>query len=77
MKEISVIRLDDGKEYYLVDDIFYNGIKYVLLSLVSDVKDICIRKVIVEDGEQVIAYLDEDEFDNIFNLFYEKNKALI
>ena len=77
MNDISIIRLDDGKEYYLVDNIVYNNVKYILLSFVSDVKDICIRKMLIENGEEIIAYLEEDEFDTIFNMFYEKNKALI
>lgn len=76
MKDMEIIKLDNGYEYYVVDTLIYNDIKYILLSFVSDVKDICVRKIEVLDGSEVISYLDEEEFDIVFDMFVKKNKAL-
>lgn len=77
MNEIEVITLDNGVEYYQIDSLVYNGVEYLLLSLVSNTKDICIRKIVFENNKEVISYLDDNEFDIIFKKFYEKNKALV
>ena len=51
--------------------------EYLLLSNVKNVKDSCIRKIEIENNEELICRLeDESEFDVILNLFMEKNKAL-
>ena len=55
----------------------YNNTEYLLLSNVKNVKDSCIRKIEIENNEEMICRLDdENEFDIILDLFMEKNKAL-
>lgn len=77
MVEINTVVLENGVEYTEVDDLIYNNTKYILLSNVKNVKDSCIRKLLVEDDEEYLERLENDhEFEQILNLFVEKNKAL-
>lgn len=77
MIEINTVILENGIEYTEVDDIVYDNVKYILLSNINDVKDSCIRKIIILNNEEYISKLDSDrEFDIVLSLFMEKNKAL-
>ena len=77
MTEINTVILENGIEYTEVDDIIYNNIRYILLSNIDNVKDSCIRKIVMLDSEEYISKLDSDsEFDMILSMFLEKNKAL-
>lgn len=77
MIDVSTYILENGVEYTEVDNLEYNNNKYILLSNINNVKDSCIRKLIIEDSEEYIYRLDNDsEFDTILNLFIEKNKGL-
>lgn len=77
MIEVNTMILENGVEYTEVDNLIYNNIKYVLLSNIDNVKDSCIRKISVENDKVYVCRLkDEIEFDEILNLFLEKNKAL-
>lgn len=77
MIDINTIVLENGVEYTEVDDLVYENTRYILLSNVDNVRDSCIRKIIVIDDLEYISELDNDkEFDNILKLFLEKNKAL-
>ena len=77
MMEVNTIILENGVEYTEVDNLLYNDIKYVLLSNIKNVKDSCIRKIIIKDNEEYIYRLnDQNEFDMILKLFLKKNEAL-
>ena len=77
MVDIRTVVLENGIEYTEIDKLIYNNIEYLLLSNIKDVKDSCIRKIEIENNEELICRLDdEDEFDTILDLFMEKNKAL-
>lgn len=77
MMEVNTIILENGIEYTEVDNLFYNDIKYVLLSNINNVKDSCIRKIIIKDNEEYVYRLkDNNEFDTILKLFLKKNEAL-
>lgn len=77
MIDVNTYILENGIEYTEVDTLEYNNNKYILLSNINNVKDSCIRKLIIENNEEYIYRLDNDsEFDTILNLFIEKNKAL-
>lgn len=77
MININTVILENGVEYTEVDDLMYENTRYILLSNIDNVKDSCIRKIIVIDDLEYISKLDnEKEFDNVLKLFLEKNKAL-
>ena len=51
--------------------------EYLLLSNVKNVKDSCIRKIVIENNIEYVSRLDDDnEFDIILNLFMKKNETL-
>ena len=77
MIEVNTLILENGIEYTEIDKLTYNNTEYLLLSNVKNVKDSCIRKIDIENNEEMICCLDdENEFDIILDLFMEKNKAL-
>lgn len=77
MSEVKIITLENNNEYQVVDEIFYNNINYILLSNVSDNKDICIRKIEIENNDEFVSRLKKEEYDTLIKLFLEKNKELI
>ena len=64
------------EKYYHVDSLVYNENRYALLSNVNDINDITIRKMVVYPDGDSLEYLLEEEFDIVYPLFVEKNKAL-
>lgn len=77
MIDINTVVLENGIEYTEVDDLVYNSTRYILLSNIKNVKDSCIRKILLEDDEEYLCRLDDDvEYNKILELFIEKNKAL-
>lgn len=73
MIEVDTIELE-GKEYIIVEEITINGVVYMHLANSSDPEDFCIRKVIVEDNEEIITGLDNrEEFDKVLSIFAEKH----
>lgn len=74
---MKIIELD-GENYYEVDTLEYLGIEYLLLSKEDDMKDICLRKIVYENGEKRVSKLDdEQEFDTVIDLFIQRNKDII
>ena len=72
MKEVDVIRLEDGIEYAIIQKLEKDGNTYLYLTNVDDDKDFCIRKLIIQDGEEVIIGLDDDiEFDKALSYLNE------
>ena len=62
----------DGKEYYEVSNVTYKGNKYSYIVNTKDEKDMCIRKNVIEDGEEYFETLDSDEeFNEICALYSE------
>ena len=77
MIDINSVILENGDEYTEVDDLVYENTRYILLSNIDNVRDSCIRKIIIDNNLEYISELDnEKEFDVILNLFLEKNKVL-
>ncbi len=73
---IDVIKLENGKEYGIIDTITHNGSNYLVLSNILDNNDFCIRKVIEKEGREVIVKLnDQNEFEEIMKMFYNKHKG--
>lgn len=77
MVDVNTIVLENGTEYTEVDELIHNNNKYILLTNINDVKDSCIRKLLIENNEEYLSRLEDDnEFDEVLNLFMEKNKTL-
>lgn len=76
MIEVNTFVLENGIEYTEVDMLDYNNNKYLLLTNINDVKDSCIRKLLIEDNKEYVCRLDDKEFDDVLNMFVEKNKDL-
>ena len=71
--EVNVIRLEDNVDYMIVSAITEKNNKYFLLAKEDSPKEILLRKVIVEDGNEYLVKLDnDDEFDEVMTLFSDK-----
>ena len=67
----ETIVLEDGIEYIITDKIN----NYLYLSNINDPKDFCIRKELIEEGEEYISGLNnEEEYYSALKLFEEKYK---
>ena len=72
---VGLTRIGDVVGYEIKDD---KKIAIpVLLARVDNMKDISIRKIIKDDQQEYLEFLNDVEFDNVSKIFYEKNKALI
>ena len=77
MEEVNTVVLENGIEYMEVDELVHDDKTYVLLTNYKNVKDSCIRKVVIKDNQEYLCKLkDDNEFKTILSLFVEKNKAL-
>lgn len=75
MEEIDTIVLEDNVRYAIITEIEINNIKYVYLTNLNDDKDFCIRKVIEENGQQMLIGLnDKTEFELALLYFAKKQK---
>lgn len=74
MIEMECIVLDDGLEYFILENIELDGIIYVLFSNVNNEKDIKIRKVVIENEEQYYVGIDSDE--EVKNVILAFNKKI-
>lgn len=73
--ELNVIKLENNEEYVIVDAIQNEDNKYLFLANKDNEEDICIRKVIIKDGQEFLIKLDnDDEFDEVLALFNRKHK---
>lgn len=74
MEEVKIIDLEDGS-YIIGDEIILNNTKYIYLTKENDMMDFCIRKIVMENGEEFIDALDtEEEFDRAMQVFLQKHK---
>ena len=74
MIDNSYIRLEDNKEYVVVDKIDSNGNTYIYLSNKKDNSDICIRKQVYENNQAFLVGLDNnEEIKNALELFANKH----
>ncbi|MDD6224222.1 MAG: hypothetical protein PUB18_04390 [bacterium] len=73
----SVIQLEDGNDYAVVEKISLVDKAYVYLTNIKDMEDFCVRKEIKkgEDEEQnyLVGLDDDQEFEEAMRLFIEKN----
>ncbi len=74
MKEYEVVELEDGKEYFILDEIEIDNVKYAYLTLEDDPQAFKIRKVKTDDKGEIFAGLDTDEeFDKAMMHFAKKH----
>jgi len=76
MKEVKSIILDNGEEYYLVDETIIDNTKYYYLANMNDSNDICVRKQVLENGVSFVSTLDDiDELMRALQAFREKQAS--
>lgn len=74
--EVNVIKLDNEKEYIIIDAIETDNDKYLYMANEEDELDMCLRKIIKKDGKDYLVELDsEEEFEEVVTMFFEKNKG--
>lgn len=75
MEEVKTIKLEDGIEYIVVDEINYKDNTYFYLGDERKLNTFKIRKMKTNDPKQMLNGLDSDEeFDKAMLLFSEKHK---
>lgn len=68
MEDIDIIKLEDGKDYMVLDIID----TYFFLTNVKDISDFCIRKLKDETTPELILLKDNQEFTKALELFAKK-----
>ena len=75
---IKSIKLEDGIEYMVLDEIDLDNNTYVYLTNVDDEEDFCIRKVDNTKNDSMLVGLDNDnEFDKALLLFSKKYQDIV
>ena len=70
----SVIKLEDGHDYVVVEKIAKEEFYYVFLTNIKDMEDFCVRKEIEENEKVYLVGLDSDEeFEEAMKLFADKH----
>lgn len=69
MMEIELVTIEGNIQCILLDELLYQGTKYLFLINANNEKDYIIRK---ESGQELIGLDNESEFNNIMNLFLKK-----
>lgn len=73
MEQNNSVVLENGEEYLIVNSLIHDDIRYLLLSNINNVKDVCIRKLVKEDGKGYICRLEDKELDEVLKLFGKGN----
>lgn len=74
MEELKTLKLEDGIEYLVIDEIKNDNVTYLYLSNIQDEEDFCIRKKIDEDT--LIGLKDDKEFDFALMLYMKRNSEI-
>lgn len=77
MEEVCDIYTIDNEDFILIDSAIYEKEKYLLLSKKDDESKTIFRKSVIIDGEEYLEKIDESIYDEIVNLFLERNKDLL
>ena len=76
MIESKSVKLEDGIEYMVMDEISNSSTTYYYLANIEDEEDFCIRKIDKRKNDQLLVGLDSDaEFDRAMLMFMKKNKG--
>ena len=69
--EVNCVKLENGKEYIIMDIINKNNDKYLVLVEENNEYDIQVRKIVFKDGNEYLSTLDtNEEFDDVLKVFY-------
>lgn len=71
-KVCNVVTLN-GVEYTEIKRVTHNDMDYVLLTNLENPHDFCIKKLISKNDETFITGLQQEEFEEVFKLFNDKN----
>lgn len=75
---IKCVKLEDGIEYMILDEIDSDVNTYVYLTNIDDEEDFCIRKVDNKRNSELLVGLDSnEEFDKALLLFTKKHHSKI
>lgn len=69
---VKCVKLEDGIEYVVLDEIDTGANTYVYLSNVDNEEDFCIRKVNNSDENTLLGLDSDDEFDEALLLYTKK-----
>ncbi len=72
MENLEYITLEDGQDYFIIDEITENNISYLYLTNENNEEDFCIRKM--GKGNEVFKLDNEIEFDKALLYFTKKHK---
>ena len=76
MIDAKSVKLEDGIEYMVIDEIVNANTTYYYLANIDDEEDFCVRKINKDKNDQLLVGLDSDaEFDRAILLFMKKNKG--
>lgn len=76
MKDVKSVILEDGIEYWVMDEIDNATTTYYYLCNIDDEEDFCVRKIEKEKDDQLLVGLDSDaEFDRAMLMLAKKNKG--
>ena len=71
---LDYIKLENDREYAVIDTLIQNDNRYLYLASEDDEKDIAIRKVVTGEGKEYLTKLDNnEEFDNVMKGFLNKH----
>ena len=74
MKEVTLITLDDGKEYAVIDELILRNTKYLYLVNSIDQDDFIIQKLVdINSYDEIIGLDDDSEYDLALVAFANKN----
>ena len=68
MDLVNTVILENGIEYTEIDTLECDNIKYMLYANITDARDCCIRKLVVENNEKFLCRLDDDSLVVFANL---------
>ena len=69
MQDYNTYKLEDNQIYIEIDRITHNKIEYLLLCEEKNNRNICVRKIIIENGKKYLTTISEEEFLEVINLF--------
>ena len=76
MIDVYTMNLENGQKYIILDTIVKNNNNYLIFVNDNNDKDLRIRKVIMENNQEMVVKLDSDEeVKDILNEFYNKHKG--
>ncbi len=76
MIDVYTMNLENNQKYIILDTIVKNNNNYLIFVNDNNDKDLRVRKVIMENNQEMVVKLDSDEeVKDILNEFYNKHKG--